>query len=68
MDYTCSNTHICDRCGRPLMGKGYLIVNGWNICGICQFELQHQNKGSNYPDHPLSSLPPDIPYPFSHIY
>jgi hypothetical protein len=63
MNNTWNDTHSCDRCGRPLMGKGYLIVNGWNICGVCQFELQMQNTRKDYPDHT-----PDIPYPFSHIY
>ena len=34
--------NFCDKCGRPLDGKGYLIIDGWKICGVCQFELRHE--------------------------
>lgn len=30
----------CDKCGRPITGnKGYSMINGWIICGICEFEM-----------------------------
>jgi hypothetical protein len=29
----------CDKCGRLIeLGKGYIAINGWIICGICQWE------------------------------
>ena len=35
----------CDKCGRPISsGKGYLIINGWIICGICQYEDEQKKE------------------------
>jgi len=35
----------CDKCGRPIpSGKGYTIINGWIICGICQYESELEAK------------------------
>lgn len=36
---TSDNTNSCDRCGRSIpKGKGYLLIAGWKICGVCQWE------------------------------
>lgn len=36
---TSDNTMFCDKCGRPIpTGKGYMIISGWIICGICQLD------------------------------
>lgn len=43
------DTSCCDKCGRSFNGKGYIEVDGWKICGICQFE----NNDRNY-DYPIS--------------
>jgi hypothetical protein len=51
MDYisTGDSTIVCDNCGRPIpLGKGYLFINGWYICGICQW------KNGNIPSEDLS--------------
>jgi hypothetical protein len=40
-----SDTIMCDKCGRPIhSGKGYLIISGWIICGICQYEDEIKNR------------------------
>lgn len=42
---TGTTSNICDRCSRSLEGKGYLLVSGMKICGICQFEVEsNRNK------------------------
>ena len=40
MDYTTGDSKlICDNCGRPIPnGKGYACIDGWYICGICQWK------------------------------
>ena len=38
MNTTSFNTACCDKCGRNLDGKGYTEINGWKICGICEWE------------------------------
>ena len=39
MNTTSNCTTECDRCGRGLSGKSYIIIDGMNICGVCQFEV-----------------------------
>lgn len=41
-NYTVTKEDLsCDKCGRPIpSGKGYININGWIICGICQYEDQ----------------------------
>ena len=34
-----NNTTSCDKCGRGIPPhKGYISIDGWIICGICQYE------------------------------
>jgi len=45
----------CDKCGRQIeIGKGYLSINGWIICGICQWESDQRNypKPFTIPEEP----------------
>lgn len=35
---------FCDKCGRSLVGKGYIEISGWRICGICQYEESKKNE------------------------
>jgi len=44
--YTGTSTNNCDKCGRPLDGKGYIEISGWKICGICQYE--DRKKDTNF--------------------
>ena len=37
-------TNCCDRCGRPLDGKGYIENLGMKICGICDYEIKNKNQ------------------------
>jgi hypothetical protein len=37
MRNTNTNQLYCDKCGREIGSKGYITVNGWVICGICQY-------------------------------
>lgn len=30
---------FCDKCGKDISGKPYMLLNGMNICGICQIKL-----------------------------
>lgn len=47
MNTTASNvTTCCDRCGRPIGAKGYVEVNGWIICGVCQWEESIKNNST----------------------
>ncbi len=40
---TGKDTLQCDRCGRRIeSGKGYISIQGWIICGICQYD---SNRG-----------------------
>ena len=51
MDYTTVtsfNTSCCDKCGRSLNHKGYIEVNGWKICGICQWESEQKFKAEQH--------------------
>ena len=55
-----NNTNCCDKCGRSLDGRGWLEINGWKICGICQWEKEHRpawpfNKGSDYNPYDLNA-------------
>ena len=44
---TGNSTLHCDKCGRPIeIGKSYITVSGWIICGICQYE-----SGTNHTEH-----------------
>ena len=41
---TISNSTNCrDRCGRSLDGKGYIMIMGMKICGVCQFENNQED-------------------------
>lgn len=38
----------CDICGRTIpQGKGYKIIDGWVICGICEYYGKN-SAGNNY--------------------
>ena len=41
-----NTNNYCDKCGRSLEGKSYLLYSGWKICGICQWEKE-QNLSPN---------------------
>ena len=48
MSSTISDTTLCcDRCGRPIGLKGYIFINGWIICGVCQHELNELIETNN---------------------
>lgn len=38
------STQCCDKCGRAINGKGYIMIDGWVICGICQWEYEQLNQ------------------------
>ena len=62
-----SYTLHCDKCGRPIpVGKGCLSVNGWIICGVCQYEdsLKFPNNFNNGPKY-LSINSATAPVPFA---
>jgi len=44
---TINNTNQCNKCGRSLDGKGYIMVSGMKICGICQFEINSRKSTFN---------------------
>jgi len=45
VDSTSTNSrNLCDRCGRDMDFRGYTIVNGWKICGICEWEENNKTK------------------------
>jgi len=39
--YCGTSTTCCDRCGRSLDGKGYVMNLGMKICGICDYEIKN---------------------------
>lgn len=48
MTTTTGNTLTCDKCGRPIVGgKGYTEIQGWKICGVCQFDRDKNNENKD---------------------
>jgi uncharacterized Zn finger protein (UPF0148 family) len=52
-----STTVACDKCGRPIpTNKGYIMVNGWIICGLCQYESgKYTTQTDDFRDRPMES-------------
>jgi len=59
---TRESTLRCDKCGRAIeSGKGYTNINGWIICGVCEWEANHVQL-------PVPYVPPIQYYPVYPIY
>jgi hypothetical protein len=56
------NVLFCDKCGRSIGVKGYGTINGWIICGICQWEeeLKLKHEKSIYSDFWKERNPPSF--------
>lgn len=47
MNTTGTTTLCCDRCGRSLEGKGYVINYNMFICGVCDYEIKNSESTNN---------------------
>ena len=48
---TGTSTNCCDRCGRNLDQKGFIMNLGMKICGVCNYEIQYKYSQSHNVDH-----------------
>lgn len=55
---TDKNPRVCDKCGRIIPSdKGYLSINGWIICGICQYDNgKYKPQGETVFDPPCYEM------------
>ena len=45
---TGDSTLFCDKCGRHIVGKSYINIGGWILCGLCQYEGNSKNNSDGW--------------------